>query len=302
MRWTVVVNAAAGRGRSRRRLPRVLDHIAGASGLDDLVTCPTTDPAQARRVAAEAFAAGRGVVACGGDGTVVNLAMVAAESDGVLAIVPTGSGNDFARALGIDGVTAAVDALRHETIRAVDLGRARTADGTTTWFTTVAHTGFDAAANRWANGVRVTGGTPLYVLAVLRTLVTYHRARRVVTVDEERLETDGWLVAVANSAFYGGGMMIAPDASLDDGRLDVCLVGAVGRAGFVRAFPRVFRGRHVTHPRVTMRRGTRVTIESADPDDVGLWAAGEHIGPLPAELTVVAGAVRVVVPRPVTAR
>src|SRR4029450_2485939 len=92
----------------------------------------------------------------------------------------------------------------------VDLGRAEADDGTRAWFTTVANAGFDAEANRWANSVQSISGTPLYVLAVLRTLRSYQLRRLRVTVDDEVLETDGWLVAVANTRSYAGGMVIAP--------------------------------------------------------------------------------------------
>ena len=117
--------------------------------------------------------------------------------------------------------------------------------------------GFDAEANRWANTVDWAGGTPLYVLATLRTLASYRPRRVRVTVDDDVLETDAWLVAVGNTRSYAGGMMITPDAALDDGALDVCVVGRVSRADFLRTFPKVFDGTHTRHPLVTMRRGTQ---------------------------------------------
>ena len=146
--WTAVMNPAAGRGRGRARLPRVADALADA-GLDLEVEL-SADPDHLVTLARDAFARGRGVVACGGDGTVCALAGVAADHDGVLGIVPVGSGNDFARQLDIprDDVAAAIDVLRTGHVVRADLGRVRTADGRETWFTTVANTGFDAAANR----------------------------------------------------------------------------------------------------------------------------------------------------------
>ncbi len=177
----------------------------------------------------------------------------------------------------------------------VDLGRVETADGTCAWSTTVANAGFDAEANRWANTIDWVGGTPLYVLAMLRTLASYRPQRVRITVDDDILDTRAWLVAVGNTRSYAGGMMITPDASLDDGLLDVCVVGRVSRADFLRTFPRVFDGTHTRHPEVTMRRGKRMTIEM--PEVVGsaeLWASGERVGPLPAQLEAVRGALRVV--------
>src|SRR5438477_4174978 len=280
MRWTAVVNPTAGRRHARTRTARVADALA-ASSLEVAVHV-STDPDDARRAATAAFEQGRGVVACGGDGTVCELAGLAADRDGTLGIVPTGSGNDFARALGIPrgDPMAAVGLLEHGHVERVDLGRAETADGTRAWFTTVANTGFDAEANRWANGITWTSGTALYVVATLRTLATYAPRRLRVTVDGTPHEIDAWLVAVGNTRSYAGGMMITPAATLDDGLLDVCVVGPVSRAGFLRAFPGVFSGRHVQHPLVEVWRGSVVLVEA--PDDapgrapLELWASGER--------------------------
>jgi diacylglycerol kinase (ATP) len=194
--------------------------------------------------------------------------------------------------------TAAAALLCDGTVARVDLGRAESADGARAWFTTVANAGFDADANRWANGVDVVGGTPLYVLAVLRTLASYRPRRLRVTVDGDAVETTGWLVAVANTRSYAGGMQIAPDASLTDGALDACVVGEVSRADFLRTFPKVFDGTHAQHPAVTIRRGTEVTVEMPDATDAPeLWASGERVGALPARLDVAARALRVVTSR-----
>ncbi len=251
----------------------------------------------ARVAALDALAQERGVIACGGDGTVSELAALVADAQGVLAIVPTGSGNDFARHLGIprDDVAAAVAVVQRGAITPVDLGRADVADGTSTWFTTVANAGFDAEANRWANTVAWASGNSLYVLAVLRTLRTYRPTRVCVTIDGHARVMSAWLVAVANTRTYASGMMIAPDAAIDDGLLDVCVVGDVSRAEFLRTFPSVYRGGHVRNPQVTMRRGAQVRIESVDPGEpLELWASGERVGPLPATLTAARAALRVV--------
>ena len=313
-RWTALLNPAAGRGRASARLTAVTAALA-ASPLDVDVHHTTSDD-DLRTAAATAFGAGRGVVACGGDGTVSLAAGVAADHDGVIAVVPTGSGNDLARHLGIprDDPAAAVDLIAHGVVARIDLGRVECADGTSALFTTVANTGFDAEANRWANTrVRLTG-TPLYLVAVLRTLRSYRPQRVRISVDGATTETDAWLVAVANTRSYASGMVIAPAASTHDGLLDVCVVGAVSRPEFLRTFPGVFRGTHVRHPLVTMLRGRDVTISSTESgesvesgdwldtndDDVPrapleMWASGERVGPLPVRVTAEPAALRVVV-------
>jgi diacylglycerol kinase (ATP) len=296
-RWTAVINPAAGRGRGRTQLPHIADALATVDA--DVRIEVSADLGDAVRIAESAFDDDRGVVACGGDGLVCRLAGVAAERDGVLAIVPAGSGNDFARHLEIPrgDPAAAAALLRSGRIEQVDLCRAKTADGTRAWSTTVANAGFDAEANRWANTVDWAGGTPLYVLATIRTLASYRPRRVRVTVDDDVLDTDAWLVAVGNTRSYAGGMMITPDAALDDGALDVCVVGRVSRPDFLRTFPKVFDGTHTSNPLVTMRRGKRVTIEMPEAlDTEDLWASGEHVGPLPARLEAVPGALDVVIP------
>jgi diacylglycerol kinase (ATP) len=191
--------------------------------------------------------------------------------------------------------------LRTGQVVQADLGRAHTADGRTTWFTTVANTGFDAVANAWANAVTWTSGTPLYVLATLRTLAVYSPTPVRVTIDDTTIETEAWLVAVGNTRTYASGMIITPAASVHDGMLDVCVVGPVSRTEFLRTFPSVFKGTHVEHPEVLTARGAHVTVETLVPADaVDLWASGEHAGPLPARLEPVAGALAVVVPTTAT--
>lgn len=301
MRWTAIVNPVAGRGRTAR-LRAELDGAFTRRGIP--VEVPSgVDGTRAQ--ARAAFERGDGVIVCGGDGTVSAVAGVAAECDGVIGVVPTGAGNDFARHLGV-GSRRPLDALallERGRVARCDLGRATAADGATQWFTTVANTGFDSEANRWANGVRWATGTPLYVAAVLRTVVTYRPVPLRVTVDGDVLEGPTWLAAVGNGRFYAGGMMIVPGAEVDDGLLDVCVIGAISRLTFVARFPQVFRGTHTAVPGVVTRRGAVVELDAGG-GSLELWAAGERVGALPARVEAVAGAVRVLVPdgAPVTRR
>jgi diacylglycerol kinase (ATP) len=294
-RWIAIVNPVAGRGRTRRLLPDlraelarhgVEAHVAG--DVDDAVAC-------ARSV----FDQEAGVVACGGDGTVALLAGVAAEHDGTIAIVPTGAGNDFARHLGIEQrhPLHAIRLLDDGHIVCADLARATTADGASAWCTTVANTGFDADANRWANGVRVLTGTPLYVAAVLRTVASYRPQPVLVRVDEHEWRGRAWLVAVGNTRCYAGGMMITPEAEIDDGLVDVCVIGPAPLTRFVTRFPSVFRGTHVDVEDVTMFRGKRVELWAEGGSvPLELWASGDRVGPLPGAVEVVPSAVRVLAP------
>jgi diacylglycerol kinase (ATP) len=301
VRWTVVVNPVAGRGRARRYLPSLR---AAASGMADVDVVVTGGPEDTAIVAREAFARGDGVAAAGGDGTVAAVAGVAAEADGLLAVIPFGAGNDFARHLGIDH-RRPVDAMqllegpKGREVRC-DLGRVTASDGTSAWFTTVAHTGFDTEANRWANGVGWARGTTLYVLAVFRTLATYHPQHVRVEVDDRIWEGDAWLAAAGNACCYAGGMRITPDASIEDGMLDVCCIGALPVWKIVEKFPSVFRGTHTRVRGVEMLRGRLVTFDAPGARRLEVWASGERVGPLPATIEAVPGAVRVRAPATTT--
>ncbi len=290
------MNPTAGHGRTHKALPA----LQSAFAAHDIPVHVSLDAADGQRHARAALARGDGVIACGGDGTVSGLAAVAADEHGPLAIVPTGAGNDLARHLGIP--KRAIDAIGlmdSGRLTTIDLGRATAHDGTSTTFTTVANTGFDADANRWANGVHWATGTPLYVLALLRTLAVYRPSRMRVRVDEAEWEGEAWLVAVGNTRWYAGGMMITPGAEVDDGLLDVCIIRDVSKVEFLWRFPRVFKGTHVALDDVITMRGATVEI-SAPSGNIGsrpeLWASGERVGPLPAQIEVAPGALRVLVP------
>jgi len=290
--WTAVVNPGAGRRRGARAIARLGDALAARS----IPVHVTRSADEGVTVAREAFGRGDGVLACGGDGTVQVLAQLAAECNGLLGVIPMGSGNDFARSLGLDQ-RAPLDALTvidtgHET--RVDLGRVRTADGADVLFTTVAHSGLDGEVNRWANTVTRLSGTALYAVAAVRTIATYRPTDMRIAVDGEDWGGQPWMVSVANSPCYGGGMEIAPTARIDDGRLEVVYVHDVSRAQVLTRFPRMIRGTHLGIDGVEHRTGTSVVVDG--PADQEIYASGERVGLLPATIEVVPAALRVMVP------
>jgi diacylglycerol kinase (ATP) len=287
--WTAIVNPVAGRGRTQKLLPD-LERAARAAGISLHVSPEPGAPAKLARAAADD---GHDLVACGGDGLVTEVAGVAADTGRRLAVVPTGAGNDFARVLGYDrkhplqAFSTIEDGQGRDHV--VDLGRVNGR-----WYTCVTASGFDAEANRWANTVRKLSGTTLYVAAVLRTLAVYKPHRFRLTVDGEVIETTAWLVAVGNGPAYAGGMHVTPNAKLDDGLLDVTIVGAMGRPEFLFNFPKVFKGTHVGHPKVTTRQGRVVHLESLDPSiPMEIYADGERVSPLPATMEAVRDALNV---------
>ncbi len=233
------------------------------------------------------------MVAVGGDGLVGMVADALAGTDAVMGIIATGVGNDFAAALGlpVKDPPEACRVLLRGTPRRMDLGRVAW-DGGSRHFCGVAGAGFDSEATRWANATRWLSGRPLYTVAALRTLATFSPLRFTLTLDdEEPLSYPGWLVAMGNSTSYGGGMRIAPRARVDDGRIDVTVVGPVSRLEFVRTFPRVFAGTHLSHPRVEALTARRVRVEADRPVDC--YADGERCGPLPVDVRSVPGALQI---------
>ena len=158
----------------------------------------------------------------------------------------------------------------------------------------IASLGIDSVANRIANEVRVIRGNLVYLYAALRALASWRPARFEVVVDGQRHELTGYSVIAANSRAYGGGMLVAPQAELDDGKLDVFLCDAQSKLRALRMLPSVFKGTHVDNPVTHFFRGEVVEISSDRPFTV--YADGDPLAELPATVRVVPGALRVIVP------
>ncbi|MEL6890476.1 MAG: diacylglycerol kinase family protein [Actinomycetota bacterium] len=247
---------------------------------------------------AEALDAARAVVrggadrllAVGGDGVVSVAVNSVAESATVVGVVPDGTGNDFARALGLlDGdLQAQVERALEEPSR---VDAIRTDHG---WVATVATLGFSGDVTARANALRWPRGQFRYTVATLLQLPRLRTIPISATLDGRRLDHDTTLLAVGNTSFFGGGMRICPDARTDDGRLQLVSIGDVPRRTFLRVFPSVFSGRHVKRSEVTTDAGTVVTLDAAHGSaEVDLWADGEVLGPLPVTLELVPGALHV---------
>ncbi|NPV47806.1 MAG: diacylglycerol kinase family lipid kinase [Armatimonadetes bacterium] len=263
MRTLVIANPRSGRSRGLGAAEKAAR--AMASGGWDVTVRATGSPGDGVRLAQEAARQGfDAVFACGGDGTLSQVVTGLLDTGIPAGLIPAGTGNDFARTVGLsrDPVEAARQALGGHA-RAVDLLEA---NGGVAWSLNVMGVGFDAAvAARMNRRLRLTGGAFAYVTAVVQEL-TFHRATEVVlAVDGEIWRGQALLVAIANAQSYGGGMRIAPLASVDDSLLDVVLVEAFGRLEFARSFPRVFRGAHLTHPAVRTWQGREVTLTTPQP-------------------------------------
>ena len=316
MRALLVHNPAAGGGRSARMLPAVLERLRSARV--EVEVHRTVSLEDARAAARQAASSVDAIVAMGGDGTVgacaaglagARLAAAAAGaatgSEDVLAaaapglegarvaalgVIPAGGGNDAARNLGLPfgDPLAAAAMLPSLGARRADLVRAGER-----YVLNAAGAGFDAEVSRRANQLLSRAPARLrYVSAVLAELVVGRPLRLRLCLDGRALQTSAWLVAVANSQSYGGGMRIAPAARLDDGLLDVVVIGGeLSKLGFLATFPKVFSGRHVEHPAVHVHRAVRVELEAERP--VAVHVDGEPAGTLPASFQVAPAAIAV---------
>ena len=295
MRALLVHNPAAGGGRSRRLLPEVLARLR-AVGIDPepYRTSSLQDATAAARKAAGSMDV---VLAMGGDGTVgacaaglatATTASTAPATTAALGVIPAGGGNDAARNLGLPHADpiAAATLLPTYVRRRIDL--VRTGE---LFVLNAAGAGFDAEVSRISNR-RLSWAPSLlrYAGGVLAELAVGRPAGFRLRLDDRVIETSAWLVAVANSQSYGGGMRIAPAAMLDDGLLDVVIVsGELSKAGFLRTFPKVFSGRHVEHPAVSCHRARAVALEADR--RVAVHVDGEPAGGAPASFEVVASAI-----------
>lgn len=284
MRLQLVVNPAAGGGRGARRVPAV----EAALSAHDLLVTPTRSLEHADELVAQALADGRIPVAMGGDGIVGRVAGACVGA--VMGVIPGGRGNDFCRSVGIplDPVKAC-SVLTTGTPQPVDLGYA---DGHA--FIGIASIGFDSEVQERVLTSKLPLGQLTYLVGSLATVFSWKPADFSYTADGVAHSLTGWSVAVANTGMYGGGMRLAPAASVTDGILDVVTSATTSRLTFLRALPKVFKGTHVQEPSVTVGTARTVTLDASRPFRV--FADGDPIATLPCTITVQPAALQVILP------
>lgn len=296
----IVANPASGRGRGRVMAEGVAARL-GPRGFDVTIRY-TTCSGDAERIAGEVSLSSEHrpdcVVACGGDGTMQEVAnaLAAARSTlgdacAAMGLAPAGRCNDFARALGILPDPAAVaDILAGGEQSPIDLGRINGR-----YFCTVATTGIDAEVTSFVDSMHLPlRGTPAYLYGALRVLLRYRPPTLRICGDFGTIERPLLIASSANTSSYGGAIPIAPDADPADGQLDLCVIHPVSTWRALTLLPTVLRGRHGDLPEVQFVRTRGFTIEAAEP--LELWADGERIGHTPAKIEIVPGAVHVVLP------
>jgi len=276
-----VVNPTAGDGLARRVWQRLQQTLVQkdvphkvivsprAGAISELVRDMVTDDMPER------------VVAVGGDGTASEAVNGFLPGDIAFGIIPAGSGNDFARLHRLPtDPDKALDVCLNGQLKKVDIATINDH-----YLLNVGGVGFDAEVAAETNRIgKKLGSTLPYVISLFRTLFTYRNARIRVEVDGEEIQATSLLVAVGNGQYYGGGMHILPPADTEDGLMDICIGGDLTKVETVKLLPRIFAGTHLSHPKVTMRRGRRVTISSDRP--LHFHADGEPLGTTPVTFEV----------------
>ena len=286
MRLKVIVNPAAGRGRAQKRVASALEIFRHGGATIDLAESRSAE--HLAELGRAASVAGYDcVVICGGDGSVHHAVREFDLQRGTLGIIPLGSGDDFARTLGIpiDPAGAAAAVLRRRT-RRVDIGTANE-----TRFLVAASVGFDAAVARYASTVSHFRGPTIYLYAVLKML--RHFEPLPVSLGGDGTHGGEMMFAVFANAFrYGGGIRIAPAALIDDGLLDVFVVSACSKLDLLTTLPLAYVGKHTWRRFVRGWRGQTFTVESETPLEV--FADGEHVGFTPLRVGIEPAALQVV--------
>ena len=250
----------------------------------------TTSVEHGREEAAKAAAAGEIPVVMSGDGLIGQVGGVLADGEVPMGVVPGGRGNDLARVLGIPTeIGAAVDVLAAAQTRTIDVGEINGRR-----FLGIASCGFDSECNRIANETRLVKGNLVYLYSVPRALAAWKPARFELVLDGEPIRFAGYSVAAANSKAFGGGMYVAPDAELDDGKLDVVYIDDIPKLRYLANLLTVFKGRHVDKEGVHVVRAGEVRISADRP--FAVYADGDHLTDLPATVRLLPRALRVIAP------
>ncbi len=275
--YSIILNPEAGKGHGRKLLPRVTAAFNERGATYELHQ--TAGPGDATRLARTA--AGNIVVAVGGDGTINEVANGLVENPRPLGILPAGSGNDFIKAVKVPkDFAGAVDTLFRGKLASIDVGFVSTGGGEGNsggrHFVNGVGVGFDAAVAAKTAEIRFLTGVPLYLAAVFQTIGKYTPPRFSSEIDGKRGESRNFLVAIGNGPCAGGGFYLTPDAVIDDGLLDVCLIDPVSIPTILRLMPKVMAGKHGKAKQVKFIRCRNIRLDSSD--QFYVHADGEIVG------------------------
>jgi diacylglycerol kinase (ATP) len=289
----LIINPSSGRGKGAARGELVVSTLEARE--QEFLNLSGASMAEANANARHAINDGKidGLIVVGGDGIAHLGVNIACDTGISLGIIAAGTGNDLARSIGmpegdvVAGTHAVLDKLNNP--RRVDAIKAHSSTGPF-WFFGTASAGFDALCNQRANQLSWPKGQRRYDIAMVLELAKFKPIHYEATIDGEHRSFDAMLCAVANGPAFGGGMLIAPEANVEDGLLDLFIVHAMSRLELLKVFPKVYAGRHVTHPAVEFVRAKSVKLSSGN---MPVYSDGEARGHSPLTATVVPGALSV---------
>ena len=293
---TLVVNERSGGGRAGRILPKVARRLreqVPTAELHIISSSSWTEAEKLTRAAALEARPGDALLVMGGDGMAHLGLNAAAGTEATLGLIPAGTGNDFARGVGVPRtVDEAVGVIVAGRIRTVDLAHISNDTFPRRYVGAVVSTGSDARVNRSTNHIRLRLGALSYGYIAMRELASFSPLHYDMIIDGVRRRQEAMLVAVSNTGIFGGGMRIAPDADPADGFLDVTVVGPVSRTTLLRLLPSMYSGAFVKHPCVEQFRARSIELAG---EGLFVMGDGEELGEVPVRVECVPGVLKVFV-------
>ena len=293
---TLVVNERSGGGRAGRILPKVARRLreqVPTAELHIISSTSWTEAEKLTRAAALEARPGDALLVMGGDGMAHLGLNAAAGTEATLGLIPAGTGNDFARGVGVPRtVDEAVGVIVAGRTRTVDLAHISNDTFPRRYVGAVVSTGYDARVNRSTNHIRLRLGALSYGYIAMRELASFSPLHYDMIIDGVRRRQEAMLVAVSNTGIFGGGMRIAPDADPADGFLDVTVVGPVSRTTLLRLLPSMYSGAFVKHPCVEQFRARSIELAG---EGLFVMGDGEELGEVPVRVECVPGVLKVFV-------
>jgi diacylglycerol kinase (ATP) len=281
--WLLVINPHSGNGRGSSVGSQVTKYLSDRSVSYVSLAASSAAELQSQMQAEIKRNTYEGVIAVGGDGLVHLVLQVCVPAHLPFAIIPAGTGNDFVRTLGwsLDNVEGILDRVLSTKPTSIDLGNVDSE-----WFAAILSTGFDSVVNERANSLSWPKGPARYNIAIALELARFKPISYEIICDGTLISTKAMLVAIGNGKSYGGGMLVCPQAQLHDGLFDIMILEPVSKVEFLKVFPKVYSGSHLSHPSVKTLRAKKVSISAS----AVAYADGERIGPAPISAECVAGA------------
>ena len=281
--WLVAVNPTSGHGKGALFGVRVTDYLSSKGVKYQVFSAQSAKQLRTEIEGALDSQEFEGVISVGGDGLAHLILQLAVPRRIPFAIIPAGTGNDIVRTLGwsLDDLDSYLGQILSTSARSIDLGNVDSE-----WFAAILSTGFDSVVNERANSLKWPKGPQRYNAAIALELPKFQPIEYEITMDSSTITTEAMLIAVGNGRSYGGGMLVCPQARLHDGLFDVMILEPVSKIEFLKVFPKVFSGSHISHPAVKTYRTSKISINA----DAVAYADGERIGHAPVSAECIASA------------